>query len=235
MIAASWRLASANRRAAIIWRSSPRPTCAGALPPIRRASFDQVALFGEFCRDEGCFDRPRAFASDHSRFLYFRRPTRDPDYAAHDDTRGEMVLLSGLPGAGKDHVARERFGDLPQVSLDGLRVTLGIDPRDDQKAVVHAAQEAARALLRGGERFVVNGTNLSRDLRRQWLDLAVAYGARTQIVYVEVPRARLLTQNRERAAPVPMSALERMLDRWEVPDASEAHELHFLTPPQAPR
>ena len=189
---------------------------------------DQVALFVEYCRDERCLDGPRAFASDHSRFLYCRRPGRDPDYAAHDDTRGELVLMSGLPGAGKDYVARTRYGELPQVSLDVMRARLGIDPRDNQKPVVHAAQEEARALLRTHARFVVNGTNLSRDLRRQWIDLADAYGARTKIVYVEPPRARLLAQNRERQAVVPAAALERMLARWEVPDATEAHVVEFV-------
>ena len=189
---------------------------------------DQVALFVEYCRDERCLDAPRAFASDHSRFLYFRRAGRDPDYAAYDDTRGELVLMSGLPGAGKDHVARTRYGELPQVSLDAWRAKLGIDARDNQKAVVHAAQEEARSLLRTHARFVVNGTNLSRDLRRQWIDLADAYGARTKIVYVEAPRARLLAQNREREAVVPAAAIERMLARWEVPDATEAHAIELV-------
>jgi predicted kinase len=189
---------------------------------------DQIALFVEYCRDEGCLDRPRSFASAHSRFSYFRRPGRDPDYAAHDDTRGELILMSGLPGAGKSHLVEQRFAALPQVSLDAIRARLGIDPRDDQKAVVHAGHEEARERLRAGERFVVNGTNLSRDLRRQWIDLGDAYGARTRIVYVEVPRARQQAQNRGRAAMVPAAALARMLDRWEVPDATEAHEVEYV-------
>jgi putative nucleotidyltransferase with HDIG domain len=195
---------------------------------------EQIALFVEYCRDQRCLERPRAFASDHARYEYFRRENRDPDYAAHDDCAGELVLLSGLPGAGKDHLAKERFADWPLVSLDRWRARLGIDPADaqKQKAVVHAAQEEARQQLRQKARFVVNGTNLSRDLRRQWLDLADAYHARTRIVYVEVPRRQLLRQNRERALQVPAAALERMLDRWEVPDATEAHAVELaVTPP----
>ena len=188
---------------------------------------DQVALFVEYCREERCLDGPRRFASDHARYEYFRRADRDPDYAAHDDYAGELVLLSGLPGSGKDFLAATRFADWPMVSLDRWREQLGVDADEPQKAVVHAAREEARQLLRERARFVVNGTNLSRDVRRQWLDLADAYHARTRIVYVEVPAARQARQNREREAPVPAAAIRRMLDRWEVPDVTEAHTVEL--------
>jgi putative nucleotidyltransferase with HDIG domain len=192
---------------------------------------EQIALFVEYCREEQCLDRPRSFVSGHARYEYFRREGRDPDYAAHDDYAGELVLLSGLPGAGKDHLAATRFADWPVVSLDRWRARLDVDPGESQKAVVHAAQEETRQLLRQKARFVVNGTNLSRDLRRQWLDLADAYHARSRIFYVEVPRARLLEQNRARAAVVPQAALARMLDRWEVPDLTEAHAVEHVIAP----
>src|SRR5262249_2265857 len=64
---------------------------------------DNVALFTEFCREEGCLDGPRAFASDHARFLYFQTEGRYPDAPAHEDFAADVVMLSGLPVAGKDH------------------------------------------------------------------------------------------------------------------------------------
>lgn len=82
---------------------------------------DNVALFVEQCRDENCLTMPRAFASDHARFLYFRDPKRHPDAPAHDDCRAEVVVMSGLPGAGKDTWVRANLADWPVVSLDALR------------------------------------------------------------------------------------------------------------------
>lgn len=186
---------------------------------------ENVALFAEFCREHGCLDRPRAFPSDHSRFLYFRKDGRDIDYPAHDDCRGEVILMSGLPGAGKDHWVREHAPDRPLVSLDGLREELDVSPEGPQGAVVARARDLARGLLREGRSFVWNATNLSRMLRSQCIALFAAYRARVRIVYLEVPEERLFSQNRDRRAVVPAPVIERLLDRWEVPDLTEAHQV----------
>src|SRR5262245_58018823 len=64
---------------------------------------DNIALFTEFCREQGCLDRPYSFPSDHARFLYFQPGDRSPDFVPHEVAGSEAVLMSGLPGAGKDH------------------------------------------------------------------------------------------------------------------------------------
>lgn len=189
---------------------------------------ENVALFREYCRELGCLERPYPFPSDHSRARYFRAAAGDPTYLAHDATRCEVTLLSGLPGAGKDTWLREHAPALPVVSLDALRVALGVLPTDNQGAVIARARELAREHLRAGRDFAWNATNLSRALREQSLGLFADYGARVRIVYLEVPEARLRRQNRERAAVVPEAALERLLDRWEVPDLTEAERVEWV-------
>lgn len=189
---------------------------------------DQIELFRELCRDEGCFSEPRKFASNHTRVVYFRSEGRQPDVEVWDDTRSEMVMMSGLPGAGKDTMIRRRFGDLPVVSLDALRDTMDIDPDENQGQVVQAAREQARELLRRGESFVWNATNLNRQRRAPILSLAGDYGARIRIVYVESPAATLFAQNKAREASVPEKVIRRMTERWEVPLLSEAHVVERL-------
>jgi tRNA uridine 5-carbamoylmethylation protein Kti12 len=62
-------------------------------------------------------------------------------------------------------------------------------------------------------------------VRGECIRLFADYGARVRIVYVEVPEDDLRRQNRQRSAVVPTRVIERMLDRWEVPDLAEAHEV----------
>lgn len=193
----------------------------------QQRALDNIALFAELCREQGCSDRPWAFPSDHTRFLYFRTEGRDPRWAAHDDTRCEVVLMSGLPGSGKDHWIANNL-DLPVISLDAIRDELDHAPTGPQGAVLQAAREQAREHLRRGQAFVWNATNLSRDLRGRLIELCAAYGARVRIVYLDTAYRRAMRQNRERDAQVPVAAIERMTQRWEPPDLTEAHRVDWI-------
>lgn len=186
---------------------------------------DNVDLFLEVCRDAGCVTKPATFASDHARFCYFRDQNTDGSYVPWDASRNEMTLLSGMPGAGKDHWVRRHASGAAVVSLDGFRESLGVRPEWNQSRVVKAARDEAKVALRSGRPLVWNATNLSRRLRSALIDLAADYGARVRIVYLEAPEATILARIRGRERKVPDSAVARMLERWEVPDATECHRV----------
>jgi predicted kinase len=190
---------------------------------------DNISLFKQYAEEHDCLDRPRRFPNDHSRFLYFRKEGRDPDYPAYDDTVCEVVLMSGLPGAGKDFWVAENLADRPVVSLDALRREMKVSPTENQGPVVSRAREAAREHLRKRRPFVWNTTNISRQMRELSINLFAAYNARVRVVYVEAPEARLFAQNRERADAVPAEVIRKLTDRWEVPDLTEAHRVDYVT------
>ena len=183
---------------------------------------ENISLFEEFCREE-----VRPFPSPLARFEYFRRTDRAIDYAPHDTSVVETVVMCGLPGAGKDTWIANNLHDWPVVSLDRLRDEMGVSPEENQGAVVQAAKERAREYLRKRQRFVWNATNLSRQLRTQLIDLLTNYGARVRLVYVEAPAGKLFAQNRGRDRVVPPAVIERLMGKWEVPDAGEAHEVTY--------
>jgi predicted kinase len=190
---------------------------------------ENIGLFQEYCADLGVLDEPWPFASDHSRFMYFRTPGRDPRYAAYDDTRGTMTVLSGLPGAGKDTWAAAHAEGQPVVSLDAIRARLGISPAGDQRAVASAAHEEAKKHLRAGQSFVWNATNISRQHRDICTGLAASYRARVRMISFEAPYDLLLSRNAARPAPVPSAVIARLAAKWEAPSITEAHELLTLT------
>ena len=199
----------------------------GRVSASKTEMLENVELFAELCREAECFDRAFPFANAQSRFEYFRTPQRAAHYEAYDDTRCEMTMLVGLPGAGKDHWVEVHAPTLPTVSLDDIRAELGAPATGNQGAVVQAARERARELLRAEQSFIWNATNLSRKIRRSIVDLAARYSARIRIQSIEVTSARLFQQNNDRERSVPIQAYESLLARWQTPDVTEAQRVYW--------
>jgi predicted kinase len=174
--------------------------------------FDNLDRFEELAVAQECLTSPRAFPSEHSRFLYFRKQ------AGGADCRSEMILLSGLPGCGKDKWIAEAGPDWPVVSLD-----VSCEETDGS---TETAREVARGHFTANTSFIWNATNLSRAMRAQAIDLAAAFQAKIRIVAIEAPAAALRARN---AAREPV--LERMLARWEYPDLTEAHAVERVALP----
>jgi predicted kinase len=137
--------------------------------------------------------------------------------------------MSGLPASGKSSwIVTHRHG-LSMVSFDAQREAMGVDPEQEQGAVVQVVRENARELLRKRIPFVWDATHLSRATRGKALDLLNAYGARIDIVYIEAPEAELRARNRGRGnAHVPDAVIDRMLQRWEPPLPSEGHSVSYI-------
>jgi len=207
----------------VAWADAAGRVCAD-----QQAILDNVSLFSQYCEEQACLDRPFGFASPHARYEYFRRPDRDPHFAAHDDTCFEVVILSGLPGAGKDHWTRAHAAGLPVISLDALRDELGIPAGEPQGRVVDAARERALGYLRARQPFVWNATNLGRALRDPLIERCANYRASVRLVYVERSEGVVRAANRSRPSPVPEHAIQRMLERWEVPRPIEAHRVEYV-------
>ncbi|MCA8923558.1 MAG: AAA family ATPase [Planctomycetes bacterium] len=203
--------------------------CRGREAADRDGMLERVALYRAFCREQGLWAGEPELGSGLDRYRYLcqgdPRGTR-----RYDDTWGEVVLLSGLPGAGKDRWASEHASDRPVVSLDALRRSLGIAPSANQGPILQAARELALGHLRAERPFVWNATNLDRQRRRALVELFAGYRARVRVVYVEAPASRLWTQNRAREHAVPEPILRRYLERWEVPQPHEAHAVDYVTP-----
>jgi putative nucleotidyltransferase with HDIG domain len=187
--------------------------------------FERIDFFREFAQENKCYDQPRVFTTPHSRFIYFQKEDGNPNYEAYDDTRFEVIIMSGLPGSGKDTWIKENLPDWQVISLDELRLKMNVAPNDDQAIVANAAKAIAKEYMRKGESFVWNATNLNSQLRAMLIRLFASYQARIRIVYLEAPWEELLRRNKHRTAKVPEKVLYRMRNRLDVPNITEAHEI----------
>lgn len=188
---------------------------------------ERVELFRLYCIEQGVWNGPYPFESGHARWAYCQNPVSGLLYVPFDDFRCEVVMLSGLPGTGKDHWVMEHGKGMPMVSLDKIRKELKIRPTDKQGLVINTAKEQAREFLRKSTPFVWNATNLIPDIRKQLIGLFSEYKAKVKIVYLEVPEKTLHQQNQSRADVVPRGVMERMIHKWQVPESWEAPEVLY--------
>lgn len=197
----------------------------GRICEDQQAVLESVSLAALTFQEAGCLHKPFAFANDESRVAFFELEDRDPHYEAHQDFKCTVTVMSGLPGAGKDTwVTRHRSGT-PVISLDLIRGELGVTATDNQGTVIQAAHERAREYLRAGTNFVWNATNVTRLNRSKVLRLLRDYGARIEIVYVEVSPDRLRRQNRDRLDAVPDAVIGHLARKLEPPEVWEAHQV----------
>ncbi|GAB2841022.1 AAA family ATPase [Ferruginibacter profundus] len=190
----------------------------------------KIDLFNELAVEYDCRDKPRQFASNLSKFQYFRKEDRHPDFEAFEDTKTDVIIMSGIAGSGKDFYILKNYPSLPVVSLDDMRRTLKINYGDTKGngRVIQAAKEQAKEYLRKAIPFVWNATNITLQMREQLIDLMEPYKPRIKMVYVETSYAKLLAQNKNREFTIPGNAIEKMIDKLEVPKLWEAMEVEYV-------
>ncbi|WP_175635200.1 AAA family ATPase [Pedobacter ghigonis] len=189
----------------------------------------RIACFEEFCKEHQCWGQARQFVSAEAKIHYLQHEDSYLDYVPFEQPLAEVVLMSGLPGAGKDTFIKQHFGDWPVISLDAIRVKWGIKATDKagNGRVIQEAKEQARVYLRKQQPFVWNATNITAQMRVQLIELFNTYKAKVRLVYIEVPHQLLSQQNKNRDAMVPAAVLEKLVHKLEVPAPWEAHEVVY--------
>ncbi|MDE6919129.1 MAG: AAA family ATPase [Lachnospiraceae bacterium] len=178
---------------------------------------DQAELFADYAKELGIWEKPYAFADPYTKYQYFHRENLWHKAALYDDTEFDVIVMSGLPLAGKDSWIECHGKGLPVVSLDEIRRQHRIPPAKDTGKIVQIALAQAKTFLRQKKPFIWNATNIIQETRQRLVSLFAGYGARVHIVYLEAPYQELLDRNRKRARYIPEPVLEDMIRKLELP------------------
>ncbi|NCD68114.1 AAA family ATPase [Mucilaginibacter sp. R11] len=189
----------------------------------------RIDCFEALCQENDCWGKAREFSSDKAKMYYLQHDDAYLNYEPFEEPLAEVILMSGLPGAGKDSYIKKHYADWPLVSLDDIRVKKGILPTDKtgNGQVIQEAKEQARIYLRKHQSFVWNATNTTSQMRMQLIELFMLYKVKVTIVYLEVSHQNLHSQNRNREAIVPPIVLDKLAHKLEVPALWEAHHVVY--------
>lgn len=196
--------------------------------PDQQELLDKIAMCEELANEEGCYDGCYHFPSPHTRRAFLSGRDVWKDQELFDDCWGEVVMMSGLPGTGKDTWIRSHVADLPMVSLDDIRKYYKISPKDNQGKVANIARDQAKEYLRQHQPFVWNATNITRQMREQLIALFETYHARVRVVYLETDWKTLNVRNHSREDVVPQSAVMHLLKKMALPEAGEATTVEWI-------
>ena len=193
-----------------------------------RAGVEKVQMACLMAEEAGCCETPYPFSDSYSKHAYLSGRNVQPDQILYDDTWGQVIMLSGLPGTGKDTWIQRNHPELPVLSLDDLRAELRISPHDNQGKLIQEARERARTYLRMKQPFIWNATSLTDKTREKNIALFERYGASVRIVYLETDWQMRVERNRKRTNAVPESKVGRMLAKTVPPAPDEAREVEWL-------
>lgn len=195
--------------------------CTDALEQLEKIEF--FSLQGE---DLDCLYTPRKFPNDLAEYTYLISGHANYlEYESFDESKFEVIMLSALPGSGKDTYISNYLKNWNVVSLDDIRVELKVKPTDKSGngRVIQLAKERAKEFMRKKENFVWNATNITAQMRMQLIDLFQSYGGKVSIIYIEVPYKTLIKQNNKREEIVPQVVLDKMISKMEPPVREEAY------------
>lgn len=175
-----------------------------------------------------CYEKEFDFSDGYTKYQYLTKENIWPYQSLHNNHKGTIILLSGLPGTGKDTYIKENYSNVDVISLDDIRNKLGVSPIENQNEVYEYAKNTAKNLLREKKEFIWNATNLTNLVRNKQLNLFHNYNFSVKVIFLETSLDENLKRNKNRINQVPEKAIYDMLSMLNIPEGFEAEEVEWI-------
>jgi predicted kinase len=147
----------------------------------------------------------------------------------------DVVLVCGLPGAGKSHFAAEYFRDkgrnrvnrkelhrlLYEMIHFGGRWSEAKFDAIDEFLVKHVERKIIEHLLQNKQKVLIDNTSISAESRKSYLGIAHQLHKSIGVIFLHTPAATCLQRNRARADPVPERVISNLAAAIDLPRAEE--------------
>lgn len=143
----------------------------------------------------------------------------------------EVVVMVGVPGAGKDWYCEHNLPDYKMLSRDIIRSEIGLKGekpqgnKEQEKEVTRIFDERMKQYCESKTSFVINNTNVRRQYRDGYLEKILPYYPRVKYVYCEAPS---LEVNKERRRNMmPEKVIDRMWKDFDYPEGIEYYSMEI--------
>lgn len=147
-------------------------------------------------------------------------------------------ILIGCPGSGKSTWGKNVVEVNPSIIRlcpDDFRARFGTGEAD--QSVSHMAFGATKRgmdeALKAGKSVLIDATNMYRKTRKDFIDIAKKYNAKTIAVVFEVSKQTAIERNQKRGMEggrnVPENIIDNMLAKYQRPTTGEFDEIKFIS------
>ncbi len=99
-----------------------------------------------------------------------------------ESAKNEIVVLTGIPGSGKTTLAMRSFSKYNRINLDALK------SRNKEKLEICASLGNSRSII-------IDNTNMTRQARKRYIEIAKSHGTRIRSIYLNCPLEMALKRN----------------------------------------
>ncbi len=186
-----------------------------------------LEIFKQMAIDKQSFYSNYHFQNNYTKYNFCNGTNVYEEDSLYDSSWGEIIIMCGLPGTGKDTYIKNYFKDKKIISLDEIRKENNIKPTDDQNKVISIANAMMKKYLRAKEEFIWNATNITFSTRQKIISVCHNYNAKVRILYLETSWQENLNRNQNREKEVNQNIIEKLLFKLEVPENYEAEEIEW--------